>query len=64
MEFLKLQKKEEFGIRLESYLTKSNKRRKIKRAFDQLKINSLSLEIQDKIQDKFQVYARYVRRMV
>ena len=64
MEFLKLQKKEEFGIRLESYLTKSNKRRKIKRAFDQLKINSLSLEIQDKIQDNFQVYARYVRRMV
>ena len=63
-EFLWLQKKNEFGIRLESYLTKSSQRRKMKKAFEQLKINSLSSEIQDKMQDKFQVYARYVRRMV
>jgi len=29
-----------------------------------MKINSLSLEIQDKMQDKYQRYSRYVRRMM
>ena len=29
-----------------------------------MKINSLSLEVQDKMQDKYQKYIRYIRRVV
>lgn len=32
-------------------------------AFEQFRINQMSLKVQEAMQDKFQLYARYIRRL-
>lgn len=62
-QFLALSRREEFLVRINNYHFKNRELRPVKRAFERMKINSLSKEVQAYTQDKFQYYLKYVRKL-
>ena len=62
-EFLAQRRRDEFLIRVNNFHLRHRELRPMKRAFERMKINSLSKEVQAYTQDKFQYYLKYVRKL-